>query len=76
MVLGKSETHHVLYASQRSLLVGLWARAHGCPIDVSTQVGPWGDHVTSCLNYFDILKVEKLFELLHIIEESVLEFFR
>ena len=31
---GMNETHQVLYASQRSLLVGLWARAHGCPVSI------------------------------------------
>ena len=48
MVLGKSVTHQVLYASQRSLLVGLWVRAHRCLVGVSTQVGAWGDYVMNC----------------------------
>lgn len=30
-----------VYASQCSLLVSLWTRAHNCPVSVSTQVGPW-----------------------------------
>ena len=37
MVLGKSETHQVLYAS-----------LHLLPVGVCTQVGPWGDYVTNC----------------------------
>lgn len=40
--------HRVLYASRRSLFVGLCARAHRCPMGVSTQVGLWGDNVMNC----------------------------
>ena len=45
---GKLWTSSNVYASQRSLLVGLWARAQGCPIGVSTRMGLWGDYVTNC----------------------------
>ena len=34
-----SETHHVLYASQYSLPMSFWARAHECLVGVSIQVG-------------------------------------
>ena len=38
MILKNSETYQVLYASQRSLLVGLWAQAHGCDAGQISQL--------------------------------------
>ena len=67
MVLGNSEPHQVCtYASQCLLTVGLWARAHGCFVEVYTQVGPLGlvPEPKVVLGY-DVAHMWKMLKILH-----------